>query len=327
MTGQAVLITGGTGTFGQAFVRYALTQGAARVIAVARNSEARYRLQQAHRGDSRLSVWPCRVEHIRDVEAVCNMAGQVDVLVHAAAEKHITTGQAFSAYTREVNVGGALSVIDVAAKRRIPRIIALSTDKACEPYNFYGETKAEAEQLFLEAGHTVVRYGNVVGSSGSVLPLFIQQRSTGRITVTDRRMTRFFMPISDASPWRVDQMDLDRTPVNAPVMSAVGLVQFAISHGEGGDILVPTIPSGSIQSLAEQIGPGCVIEETGIRDGEKLHEKLIADAEVPRTYRLIDGVFVVLPTPVSHLVPVEPGFRYTSDVHAQPIRVVEAMAA
>ena len=322
MTGQAVLITGGTGTFGQAFVRHALDRGAARVIAVARNSEARYRLQQAHRGDSRLSVWPCRVDQARDVDAVCEMAGQIDVLVHAAAEKHITTGQAFSAYTREVNVGGALSVIDVAAKRLIPRVIALSTDKACEPYNFYGETKAEAEQLFLEAGHTVVRYGNVVGSSGSVLPLFIQQRSTGRITVTDRQMTRFFMPIADESPWRVEQM-----PDHQPVMSAVGLVQFAMTHGEGGDLFVPTIPSGSIQSLAEQIGPGCVIEETGIRDGETLHEKLIADAEVPRTYRLIDGVFVVLPTPVSHLAPVEPGFRYTSDVHAQPIRVVEAVAA
>jgi UDP-N-acetylglucosamine 4,6-dehydratase len=315
--GQTVLITGGTGTFGSAFVRHALAMNAARVIAVARNSEARYRLQQAYR-DPRLTVWPCRVDVKADVEAVFALAGHIDLVVHAAAEKHVTTGEMFAGYTRDVNVGGAYHLIDVVNRDRSTRLIALSTDKACEPCNFYGETKAEAERLFIAAGHTVVRYGNVVGSSGSVMPLFIRQRAAGRITITDRRMTRFFMPIADDSPWRVQQM-----PSGHAVMSAVGLVQFAIEHSHGGEIFIPTIPSGTIQNLAEQIGPECVIDETGIRPGEKLHEKLVADDEVSRTYRLIDDVFVVEPAPVFYMTPVEPTFRYTSDVDAQPLQIVE----
>lgn len=316
MRDQTILVTGGTGTFGTAFVRHALAQNAGRVIAVARNSEARYRLQQAY-PDPRLTVWPCRVDVKADVEAVFALAGHIDLVVHAAAEKHVTTGEMFAGYTRDVNVGGAVHLIE-AVMGRSTRLIALSTDKACEPCNFYGETKAEAERLFIAAGHTVVRYGNVVGSSGSVMPLFIRQRAEGRITITDRRMTRFFMPIADDSPWRVQQM-----PSGHAVMSAVGLVQFAIEQGHGGEIFIPTIPSGTIQNLAEQIGPDCVIDETGIRPGEKLHEKLIADGEVPRTYRYLDGVFVVLPAPVSYMTPVEPTFRYTSDVDAQPLQIIE----
>lgn len=319
MRGQTILITGATGTFGSAFVRHALAQGVGRIIGVARNSEARYRLQQAY-PDPRLTVWPCRVDVKADIDAVFAMAGRIDLVVHAAAEKHVTTGEMFASYTRDVNVGGALHLIEAALSRNTC-IIALSTDKACEPCNFYGETKAEAERLFIAAGHTVVRYGNVVGSSGSVMPLFMRQREAGRITITDRRMTRFFMPISDDSAWRVQQM-----PHGRSVMSAVGLVQLAIDEGQPGEILIPTIPSGSIQNLAEAIGPGCVIDETGIRPGEKLHEKLIADDEVERTYRLLDGVFVVKPAPVHYMTPVDPSFRYTSDVDAQPLQIIETQS-
>ena len=314
---QTCLITGGSGTFGSAFIRYALRHGAARVIAVSRNSDARYRLAQSHRDEPRLSVYPCRVDVLADVLAVCELVGQIDVIVHAAAEKHIATGQAFKPYTYDVNVIGGMNVLDAAQRYHIRRVIDLSSDKACEPVNFYGETKAEAERLFIQAGYTVVRYGNVVGSSGSVLPLFIQQRTAGRITITDRRMTRFFMPVADDDHWRVTQM-----PGPEPVISAVGLVVYALTHGAGGDLFVPTIPSASIQGLAEEIGPDCVIEETGIRDGEKLHEKLVADAEVKRTYRLTEGVFLILPQPVGELQPVESGFRYTSDVNPQQIRVI-----
>jgi UDP-N-acetylglucosamine 4,6-dehydratase len=153
--------------------------------------------------------------------------------------------------------------------------------------------------------------------------LFIKQRASGRITITDRRMTRFFMPITDApfSQWGVLQ-----EPGREPVMSAVGLVRYAIEHGGAGDILVPTIPSGSIEDLAEQIAPDCVIEEVGIRDGEKLFEQLIADAELPRTYRMTDGVFVILPAAVSYLTPVESSFRYTSDTNPQRLCIEEVAA-
>jgi UDP-N-acetylglucosamine 4,6-dehydratase len=319
------LITGGSGTFGRAFIQALLATNAERIVAVSRNSEQRYRLQQDFR-DPRLIVAPGDVRNIGDLHRVCEVAGDVDVLIHAAAEKHVSTGQMFREYVHDVNVGGTLNVIELAAARRIAKVVALSTDKACEPCNYYGETKAVAEKLFVDAGHTVVRYGNVVGSSGSVLPLFIKQRESGRITITDRRMTRFFMPITDApfARWSVLQ-----EPGRQPVMSAVGLVRYAIARGGPGDILIPTIPSGSIEDLAEQIGPDCVLEEVGIRDGEKLHEQLIADHELPRTYRLTDGVFAVLPAAVSYLVPVlaqTPGFRYTSDANPQRLRV-ETVAA
>ncbi len=317
MRGQTLLITGATGTFGRAFVQTALASGVARIIALARNAEMRYRLQQDH-PDPRLLVVPGDVRILADLYRACEAAGSIDVIIHAAAEKHITTGQAFRPYVYDVNVRGASNVITAAAMFRIPRIIALSTDKACEPVNYYGETKAHAERLFIDASYTVVRYGNVVGSSGSVVPLFLQQRAHGRITITDRRMTRFFMPVSDDGSWGVWQ-----EPGRQRVMSAVGLVVYALEHGVGGDLLVPTIPSGTIANLAAQLAPGCLIEETGIRDGEKLHEQLIATDEVPRTYRLLEGVFVVKPEPVPYMTPVESTFRYTSDVDPQPLFITE----
>jgi UDP-N-acetylglucosamine 4,6-dehydratase len=325
LKGQRILVTGGSGTFGRAFIQYALHAGVERIVAVSRNSEQRYRLQREF-PDPRLLVAPGDVRILSDLHRVCEVAGAIDILIHAAAEKHVSTGQQFRDYVYDVNVGGAIHVLELADARRIGRVVALSTDKACDPVNYYGETKAIAEGLFVAAGATVVRYGNVAGSSGSVMPLFIQQRAQGRITVTDLRMTRFFMPITDApfATWSVIQ-----EPGAQPVMSAVGLVRYAIEHGRPGDILVPTIPSGTIEDLAAQIGPGCEVVEVGIRDGEKIHERLIADAELPRTYRLTDGVYVIRPGAERHLRSVfetDPGFRYTSDANPQRLRV-EAVAA
>lgn len=325
MKGQRILVSGGSGTFGRAFIQYALANGVDRLVAVSRNSEQRYRLQQDF-PDPRLLVAPGDVRILADLHRVCEVAGEIDTIIHAAAEKHVSTGQSFREYVYDVNVRGAQHIIEVADARSIPKVIALSTDKACDPVNYYGETKALAERLFVDAGRTVVRYGNVVGSSGSVLPLFIKQVAQGRITITDRRMTRFFMPITDApfSQWGVVQ-----EPGRQPVMSAVGLVRYAMEHGQRGDILIPTIPSGSIEDLAGQIGPNCAIDEVGIRDGEKLHERLIADTELPRTYRLPHGVFVILPGAVRHMIPVsesDPDFRYTSDANPQRL-VIEPMVA
>ena len=310
-----ILLTGASGTFGTAFTRWALAHGHA-IVGLSRNAEMRYRLQQAYPA---ATVVPGDVRILSDLSAIVESFGPFDVLVHAAAEKHVTTGQAFKRYVWDVNVGGAINVIEIAEAYGIPRIIALSTDKACEPVNYYGETKLEAEKLFLHAGHTVVRYGNVTGSSGSVLPLFQAQRTRGRLTITDRRMTRFFMPIADDGGWAVIQ-----EPGRQRVMSAVGLVSYALKHGTPGDILIPTIPSGTIQNLAEQMGRGCEIVETGIRDGEKLHEQLIAVEEIPRTYRLTEGVFVVKPQPCELLSPVDPDFRYASDVNPQPLHLEES---
>lgn len=307
-----ILLTGATGTFGTSFVRWALKHGHS-IVGMARNAEMRYRLSQAY---PEAVVVPGDVRILSDLATIAETFGPFDLLIHAAAEKHVTTGQAFKKYAWDVNVGGAINVLEIADAYGIPKIVALSTDKACEPVNFYGETKAEAEKLFIQGGRTVVRYGNVIGSSGSVLPLFLKQRTAGRLTITDRRMTRFFMPIDDDGAWGVIQ-----EPGRQRVMSAVGLVAYAMQHGTPGDILIPTIPSGTIQNLAEQIGPGCVIEETGIRDGEKIHEQLIATDEIPRTYRLTEGVFVVKPWPCALLEPVPSDFRYTSDVDPQPLHL------
>lgn len=300
------LITGGSGTFGHAFIRHILKQPNTRVVSMSRNSEMRYALEQLYRGDDRVIVAPGCVRQPADIEAVFQESGNVDVLIHAAAEKHIGTGERFRPYTYDNNVNGARNIIAAAQAHGVGKLVALSTDKACEPKNYYGETKRAAEQLFVNAGYCVVRYGNVTGSSGSVLPLFIKQRETGRITVTHREMTRFFMPVSYDSNWTVLQ-----EPGRVPVMSAVELVQYAIDYGRGGEIFVPSIPSGSIVDVASQIGPECTIEETGIRPGEKLHEKLIADEEIPHTYQLSDGVFVVMSRPVPR------DFSHSSDVNPQ----------
>jgi UDP-N-acetylglucosamine 4,6-dehydratase len=199
-------------------------------------------------------------------------------------------------------------------------VLALSTDKACNPRNEYGHSKAQAELVFVGSGFSCVRYGNVINSSGSVLPLFIEQRRQGRLTVTDRRMTRYFMPLSDDAAMSVYQ-----EPGAMPVTSAVGLVLYALEHMRGGEVFVPTIPSGLIQNLAEEVGRGCAIDEIGIRPGEKLHEELIHSSEASRCWRTDEGVFVIMPSASAEpSVPAErvaAGFSYDSGQHPQPLRV------
>jgi UDP-N-acetylglucosamine 4,6-dehydratase len=325
------LVTGASGSFGTAFLRTALAyRWCDRIVGISRNATMRYALEAKLADDPRATVIPGDVRILADLHQVLEAAGPVDLIVHAAAEKHVSAGQKFRDYVYDVNVRGAMHVLQAAQAHRVPRLIALSTDKACEPVNYYGETKRLAERAFLEADPdegtrcTVVRYGNVAASSGSVIPLFIRQRQSGRLTVTDLRATRFFMPLADP-PFA--EVELYEEPGRSPVMSAVGLVKYAIDHGAGGEVFVPSIPSGTIVNLAQEIGPDCAIVETGLRDGEKLHEKLIADDELSRTYRLTEGVYGVLPRPLVHSAPVELGFRYTSDADPQPIHLGEAVLA
>lgn len=331
--GQTLLITGGTGSFGRAFIRTILaTTKVDQVISVSRNAELRYELEQEHLEavkTKRLHVLPGDVRSLDDLTPAFKL--RPDVVVHAAAEKHIGTGQQYKAYTYGVNVVGAQNVINLAVAAGVSRVVALSTDKACEPVNFYGETKQEAEEEFLAADaercgprFSLVRYGNVVASSGSVVPLFLQQRESGRLTVTDRRMTRFFMPIADP-PF----CEFPVSQNGEPVMSAVRLVLTALREMQGGEIFVPTIPSARIEDLARAIAPEAEIVETGIRDGEKLHEMLISPREAGRThYRTEDGVYVVLPEErfgLTYALRVPQGFSYTSE-QTGPISVTTALA-
>lgn len=310
-----VYLTGGTGSFGRAMIRHLLHgRKADKVISVSRNAEMRYKLEADYPAwiqDGSLVVVPGDVRHRCDLEA--SYEGTIDCIVHAAAEKHVGTGESHKQYVVDINVGGAVNVNSFAAERGI-RVVALSTDKACAPINVYGATKAIAEKVFTGAGHTVVRYGNVAGSSGSVIPLFIRQMDEKRITVTDRSMTRFFMPLTPESDVQVFLGD-------TPAISAVGFVEYALRHPSPGNILVPRIPSTTVGELADafaQRAIGCKVIEVGVRPGEKIHEDLVSPEEGRRCYHL-DGFLCIVPETESSsthgrpMEPCSPDFSYASN--------------
>ena len=319
MTFGALMITGGTGSFGRAFIAHVLKyELVEQIISVSRNAEMRYKLEQDF-PDPRLLVVPGDVRQITDLEFCYR--GPIDTIVHAAAEKHIVTGENHAHYVNGINVLGAWNITKLAKWRQTSTLVALSTDKACQPINAYGRSKAKAEKIVSDAGYTSVRYGNVAGSSGSVIPLFIAQQRTGEITVTDKRMTRFHMPLSlDADVMVYEEPD------SIPVMSAVELVIYAIRNSIGGEIFIPRIPSSTVGHLALGF-PDCTVREIGIRPGEKMHEDLISKKESNRCWLNDDGIYVIQRTkenitPDAKRVP--PGFQYTSADNPQSLQVVQA---
>lgn len=336
LSGETVLVIGGTGSFGRAFVRYALADSAldVRIVSMSRNAEMRYQLEQAHLEDvraGRLTVAPGDVRYAADLDAVA--AFRPTAVIHAAAEKHVGTGEQFARYTWDVNYGGAVNVIRFAKSHQIPRCLLLSTDKATlglrgeEPANEYGRSKRAAEQAFIEAesGTTrfaATRYGNVVASSGSVLPLFLEQRKAGTLTLTDRRMTRFAMPLAP-NGHHVDVQWAD----GSHVVSAVDLVLDALASMRGSEVFVPNIPSHTVADLARAVGRDCQIAEVGIRPGERLHEVLISPAEARRTWVRPHGGWVILPRAEcvyreGYRVP--PEFHFSSDQAPMPVAWKEA---
>lgn len=314
-----ILITGGTGSFGRAFIRHLLKHDmASRIVSVSRNAEMRYKLEQDF-PDPRLKVVPGDVRHMHDLEYCYH--GKIDTIVHAAAEKHITTGENHTYYVNDINVSGAKNVASLAMRKNASTLVALSTDKACDPINAYGKSKAKAEAIIANAGYTSVRYGNVAGSSGSVIPLFIKQQAMGEITVTDKTMTRFHMPLSPDAEVMVYE-----EPNATPVISAVELVIYAIKHGVGGEIFVPRIPSSTIGALALGF-PDCTVREIGVRPGEKMHEDLISKRESNRCWLNDDGIYVIKRTPEdvtpnAERVPL--GFSFTSADCPQLLEIVRS---
>lgn len=337
LKGETVLITGGTGSFGRAFIGYVLErEPTCRIVSLSRNSEARYRLEQAHLEDvraGRLTVVPGDVRHPEDLRAVADFGPTI--IVHAAAEKHVGTGERFTGYTWSVNYVGAVNVVGFALRETGPntRVLALSTDKATvglngePPANEYGRSKQAAEGAFLAANQlgvyaSLVRYGNVLASSGSVLPLFLEQRKAGVLTLTDRRMTRFGMPLAPERNHADVQWSDGRR-----VQSAVGLVLDALASMRGGEIFVPDIPSHTVADLAAAVGGGCRIEEVGIRPGERLHEVLISPCEAGRTWFRPGGGWVVLPDSRREWAGgqrVPAGFHFSSDQHPLAVEWREA---
>ena len=276
---KVVLITGGTGSFGKKLVRILLDEyNPAKVIVYSRDELKQHEMRSAGYDAPNLRYF---IGDVRDLERLRRAFDGVDIVVHAAALKQVPACEYNPMEAIKTNILGSSNVIDAALDTDVSRVIALSTDKAVNPVNLYGATKLAAEKLFIQSNayaggrntrFSCVRYGNVVGSRGSVVPVFLRQRETGEVTVTDDRMTRFWISLEQG-------------------------VRFVIRCTEqmhGGEVFVPKIPSMTIVDLAKTIAPQAEIKVVGIRPGEKLHEVLISEDEARTTVELED-MFVVQP--------------------------------
>ena len=281
LKGKVILITGGTGSFGHAFTARLLKDcEPQKIIILSRDEFKQYQMAKIF-SDSR---YPIRyfLGDIRDKDRLFRAFEGVDYVVHAAALKQVPALEYNPTEAVKTNVVGADNIVDAAIDAGVKKVIALSTDKAVNPINLYGATKLVAEKIFIAANaygggrvkFAVVRYGNVVGSRGSVIPLFLKFKKQGarEIPITDIRMTRFWITLEQG----------------------VDLVLKALEESEGGEVFVPKIPSMKIVDVARAINPGCKFNIVGIRPGEKIHEILISEDEV-RVTRVLDGIYVILP--------------------------------
>lgn len=276
--GKIVLITGGTGSFGKAFIKKILSEYNPKALRIySRDELKQFQIQQEIK-DPRLRFF---IGDVRDKERLVKATRNADIIVHAAAMKQVPACEYNPFEAVKTNIIGATNVIDAALENEVPRVIALSTDKAVYPVNLYGATKLCSDKLFIHSNvysgdrptrFACVRYGNVLGSRGSVIPVFMRQKEKGYVTITDPRMTRFWLTLGEA----------------------VNLVTKALALMEGGEIFIPKIPSMKITDLAEAIAPGCKQRVMGIRPGEKLHEVLINEDEGRHTFKL-DDIFIVYP--------------------------------
>lgn len=305
LDGSSILITGGTGSFGKAFLRNILTHASpARVVVLSRDELKQYELRRELGNDPRLRWF---LGDIRDRHRLTRAMHGIDFVVHAAALKQVDTAEYNPSEFIATNVTGSQHVVDAAIEAGVQKIIALSTDKASSPINLYGATKLVADKLFISANHyaaghptrfAVVRYGNVMGSRGSVVPLFRRLAAEGRsLPVTDKRMTRFWITLEQAVQFVLDSFE----------------------QMQGGELFVPRIPSMRILDLVEAVAPEATTHEIGIRPGEKLHEEMIAPDDSRRTLRAADR-YIVQPTiatwgyqPPSDCEPAPDGFAYQSD--------------
>ncbi len=303
---ESILVTGGTGSFGRKFVEIMLRDyHPRRLVVFSRDELKQHEMRTAGFDD------PCMryfIGDVRDVDRLKRALSGVTVVVHAAALKQVPACEYNPFEAIQTNIIGGRNVIDAAIDQGVRRIMALSTDKAVNPINLYGATKLCAEKVFVQANayagaqntrFSCARYGNVVGSRGSVIPIFMEQRRRGRITITDPRMTRFWLTLEQG----------------------VKFVIRCLEQMHGGEIFVPRIPSMRLADLAETIAPGCEIEYVGIRPGEKLHEVLVSEDESRHTLEAQEeDMYVIQP---SHPwwksenwingKPLPEGFRYSSD--------------
>jgi len=282
LNNKVLLITGGTGSLGKALTRHILNEypKIKKLVIYSRDEQKQYKMANEFTSQ----IYPqlrFLIGDVRDRERLTRAFKDVDFVIHAAAMKHVHLAEYNPSECVKTNVGGAENVIHASLNTSVKKVIALSTDKACAPINLYGATKLTSDKLFVAANNikgskeiifSVVRYGNVMGSNGSVIPFFIEKSKTGKLSITDKNMTRFNIPLSDG----------------------VNMVMFALKNAWGGEIFVPKIPSYKIMDVAEAICPDCELEFVGIRPGEKIHEEMITKSDSFFTYDL-GSYYTILP--------------------------------
>lgn len=306
LTDSTILITGGTGSFGNAFVPMTLDKyNPKKLIIFSRDEIKQWDMQKKFNGDDRVRFF---IGDVRDKDRLYRALDGVDYVVHAAATKIVPTAEYNPFECIKTNVNGAMNLIDACIDRGVKRVVALSTDKASSPINLYGASKLASDKLFV-AGNSyaggqgtrfaVVRYGNVMGSRGSVIPFFMSIRSKGILPITDERMTRFMISLEQG----------------------VELVWQCFDDMEGGEIYVKKIPSMKMIDLAKTIAPDAKIDFVGIRPGEKLHEQMIGEEDAFYTYEYPD-FYKILPaingwneskSRIKNGIKVPNGFQYTSN--------------
>ncbi|MEZ9147055.1 UDP-N-acetylglucosamine 4,6-dehydratase (inverting) [Vibrio sp. 10N.286.52.C3] len=315
LNNKSVLITGGTGSFGKQFIKTILEryQDVKKIIIYSRDELKQFEIKQKYPAKDfpQLRFF---IGDVRDQKRMIQACEGVDVIIHAAAIKQVDTAEYNPTECIRTNIDGAENVIQAALQCGVHDVVALSTDKACAPVNLYGATKLASDKLFTAANNikgskdikfSVVRYGNVMGSRGSVIPFFLGKKKEGVLPITHEEMTRFNISLQDG----------------------VNMVMYAIEHHLGGEIFIPKIPSYRVLDVAEAVAPECVTKVVGVRPGEKIHEEMITDADSLNTIDL-GKYYAILPSVsftyteaefmVHHkAVKVPFGFKYNSGTNTE----------
>jgi len=309
LNGKSILITGGTGSLGKELTKTILTKwpNVKKLVIYSRDEQKQFQMAQ----EFPETLYPAIryfIGDVRDLERLKRAFTGIEYIIHAAAMKHVHIAEYNPDECVKTNIGGAENVIKASLNSSVKNVVALSTDKACAPINLYGATKLTSDKLFIAANNikgsqdikfSVVRYGNVMGSNGSVIPFFMNKKKEGVLPITDLNMTRF----------------------NISLAGGVDMVLHAMSNAWGGELYVPKIPSYKITDIAKAIGPNCELKVVGVRPGEKIHEEMITPSDSFNTYDL-GKYFVILPSkPIWNLnefinknkaVLVPAGFSYNS---------------